>query len=153
MKIIVIHGPNLNLLGSRQTQFYGNDTLESLNTSIADYAIKNNAIVTCVQYNSEGDLVDVIQKSGGHDFIIINPAAYTHTSIAMRDALLAINVPFIEVHLSNIFARENFRHTSYFSDIAVGVVSGLGVNGYLFAMNYAINTLLERKKINGHQEN
>ena len=144
MKIFVLHGPNLNLLGKREPEIYGNETLATLNNIIIDYANKHSVEITCVQHNSEGSLVESIQSAIGFDFIIINPAAYTHTSIAMRDALLAIKVPFIEVHLSNIYAREHFRHMSYFSDIAVGVISGLGIKSYLFAINYAIDYLLER---------
>ncbi len=145
MKIRVIHGPNLNLLGTRETNLYGINVLNEINELMVKEALKYGFMLECIQHNSEGDLVDVIQSSQDYDFVIINPAAYTHTSIAMRDAFLAINTPFIEVHLSNIYKREEFRHKSYLSDIAIGVISGLGVKSYLLALNYAIDYLLERK--------
>ncbi len=145
MKIFVIHGPNLNLLGTRETNIYGCNVLNEINELMVKEALKYGFLLECVQHNSEGDLVDAIQSAQEYDFIIINPAAYTHTSIAMRDAFLAINTPFIEVHLSNIYKREEFRHKSYLSDIAIGVISGLGVKSYLLALNYAIDYLLERK--------
>lgn len=139
-KILVIHGPNLNLLGSREPEVYGSDTLESINQSLSDIARDNQVEIHCFQSNTEGKIVGVIQgaASDNVDFILINPAAYTHTSIAIRDAFLATNIPFIEVHLSNVYAREKFRKHSYLSDIARGVICGFGKNSYLMALGAAI---------------
>lgn len=138
--VLVLHGPNLNLLGLREPEHYGQTTLTSINEGLVHSASVANILLETFQSNSEADLVDKIQSLAVHkvDFVIINPAAFTHTSVAMRDALSAVKVPFIEVHLSNIYARESFRHHSYFSDIAVGVISGLGSQGYLLALDYAI---------------
>ena len=146
--ILVLHGPNLNLLGVREPEHYGNVTLASINDHLLTEAKLANISLETYQSNAEADIVTKIQSlaspsSTNHrvDFIIINPAAFTHTSIAIRDALSAVKIPFIEVHLSNVFARESFRHHSYFSDIAVGVISGLGAEGYNSALRYAINEL------------
>jgi 3-dehydroquinate dehydratase-2 len=138
--ILVLHGPNLNLLGLREPEHYGSATLESINQALASQAKSANIALETFQSNSEADLVTKIQSLAINktDFIIINPAAFTHTSVAMRDALSAVKVPFIEVHLSNVFAREAFRHHSYFTDIAVGIISGLGAQGYTLALDYAI---------------
>lgn len=138
--ILVIHGPNLNLLGAREPEHYGRDTLEAIDERLVRHAGKSGAKVSVFQSNSEADLVDRIQRAAAEkvDFILINPAAYTHTSIAMRDALTAVGIPFIEVHLSNVFAREPFRRESYFSDLAVGVISGLGARGYELALDFAL---------------
>lgn len=142
-KILVLNGPNLNLLGKREPDIYGNDTLETINKLLTEVASNYNIMLESYQSNSEGDLIDKIQSYSVHkfDFLIINPAAYTHTSIALRDAILTVNKPFIEIHLSNIYSREEFRHKSYFSDIAIGVISGLGVKGYSMALTYAIEYL------------
>ena len=139
-KILVIHGPNLNLLGMREPEIYGRLTLDDINRNLSQKAENMGVSITFFHYNAESALVDRIQltMTDGADFIIINPAAFTHTSVAMRDALAAVNVPFIEVHLSNIFSRETFRHHSYFSDLAVGVISGLGAKGYELALEYAL---------------
>ncbi|MEY2865028.1 MAG: 3-dehydroquinate dehydratase, type [Pseudomonadota bacterium] len=139
--ILVLHGPNLNLLGEREPQHYGKQTLEDIDQVLKTIASAKSIKLETMQSNSEGDLVNKIQSlhKDKVDFLIINPAAYTHTSVAMRDALSAVKVPFIEVHLSNVYAREPFRHHSYFSDIAVAVISGLGADGYIAALNYAIN--------------
>ena len=146
--ILVLHGPNLNLLGVREPEHYGKVTLTNINDHFLAEAKLANISLDTYQSNAEADLVTKIQSlaspsSTNHrvDFIIINPAAFTHTSIAIRDALSAVKIPFIEVHLSNVFARESFRHHSYFSDIAVGVISGLGAEGYNSALRYAINEL------------
>jgi 3-dehydroquinate dehydratase-2 len=140
-KILILNGPNLNLLGTREPQRYGQTTLEEINTGLIKKAAaqKNEAI--CFQSNAEADLINRIQQAAGEQisFIIINPAAFTHTSVALRDALLAVNIPFIEVHLSNIFSRETFRQHSYFSDIALGVISGLGAKGYELALDFALS--------------
>jgi 3-dehydroquinate dehydratase-2 len=141
--VLVLHGPNLNLLGLREPEHYGKATLESINQSLVNKAKAANIELETFQSNAEAELVTKIQSLATKkaDFVIINPAAYTHTSVAMRDALAAVKVPFIEVHLSNVYAREAFRHHSYFTDIAVGVISGLGAQGYELALDYAITTL------------
>lgn len=138
--ILVINGPNLNLLGSRETRHYGKDTLKAINVRLAGRAKKARVRLATYQSNSETALVERVQRAreARVDFIIINPAAYTHTSVALRDALAAVGIPFVEVHLSNIYAREAFRRESYFSDIAVGVVSGLGARGYELALEFAL---------------
>ena len=139
-KILVLHGPNLNMLGTREPEVYGFVTLDEINRNLAKIAEDAGIFLENFQSNSEADLIGRIQQtiSDGTDFIIINPAAYTHTSVALRDALAAVKLPFIEVHLSNIFARETFRRESYFSDLAVGVISGLGSKGYELALEYAL---------------
>lgn len=138
--ILVLHGPNLNLLGSREPAVYGHTTLEEINANLLALAGKHEAVVHCFQSNSEAALLERIHqaRSDGTRFIIINPAAFTHTSVALRDALAAVDIPFIEVHLSNVHAREAFRKKSFFSDLAVGVISGLGAKGYEFAVQYAL---------------
>jgi 3-dehydroquinate dehydratase-2 len=138
--ILVVNGPNLNLLGTREPDRYGNVTLAVIEQALASRAAEAGAQLTCFHSNSETELVCRIQQaqSEGVEFILINPAAYTHTSVAIRDALAAVNIPFIEIHLTNIHAREVFRQRSFFSDLAVGVVSGLGVQGYELALTYAL---------------
>lgn len=138
--ILVLHGPNLNLLGSREPDVYGRVTLDEINRRLAKLAADAGAKLASLQSNAEAELIDRIQlaSTDGTDFIIINPAAYTHTSVALRDSLAAVKLPFIEVHLSNIFARETFRRESYFSDLALGVISGLGAKGYELALEYAL---------------
>lgn len=140
-KILVLHGPNLNLLGSREPDVYGRITLDEINNKLTLLAQNNGASISAMQSNAEYALVERVQAArlDETDFIIINPAAFTHTSVALRDALAAVAIPFIEVHLSNVFAREEFRKESYFSDLAVGVISGLGASGYEFALQYALN--------------
>ena len=139
-KVLVLHGPNLNLLGSREPDVYGRVTLDEINRNLHKLAAESGVSLADFQSNSESNLVDRVQqaRTDGVDFIIINPAAFTHTSVALRDALAAVAIPFIEVHLSNVFARETFRKESYFSDHAVGVISGLGAAGYEFALQYAL---------------
>ena len=133
--IAVIHGPNLNLLGTREPEVYGADTLDSIHLRLAEVAREFGVQLSAFQSNHEGELVDKIQSlRGDADGVIINPAAFTHTSVAIRDALLAVDLPFIEVHLSNVYQRESFRHHSYFSDIARGCIVGLGSQGYEFAL-------------------
>lgn len=140
--ILVLHGPNLNLLGSREPGVYGHVTLAEINEKLVALAGEKGANLFCFQSNAESALVERVQRArnDGTTFIIINPAAFTHTSIALRDALAAVAIPFIEVHLSNVYARETFRKESYFSDLAVGVISGLGAAGYEFALQYALRT-------------
>lgn len=127
-KILILHGPNLNLLGTREPGHYGNDTLAAINQRLVEQAGDAGASLAYFQSNAEADLIGRIHTARDEsvDFIIINPAAFTHTSVALRDALLAVSIPFIEVHLSNVYSRDAFRHHSYFSDIAVGVITGLG---------------------------
>jgi 3-dehydroquinate dehydratase-2 len=143
MKIMVLHGPNLNLLGNREPEIYGLKTLDDINESLRQRAKGLGVeIHEILQTNSESDLVDWIQAARGRiDGIVINPAAYTHTSIALRDALLATAIPFVEVHLSNVHAREPFRHKSYLSDIAVGIVAGFGSESYLLALEGLVGSL------------
>ena len=142
-RILVLHGPNLNLLGAREPEIYGRNTLKSIHQAMEAQGRAAGVQVESYQSNSEGELVDRVQSaaSEGVQFIIINPAAYTHTSIALRDALAAVAIPFIEVHLSNVHAREPFRKHSYFSDIAVGVISGLGAEGYELALAAALHRI------------
>jgi 3-dehydroquinate dehydratase-2 len=144
--LLVIHGPNINLLGNREPHYYGTSTLAALDTQLVDRAQQLGHSMECFQSNSEAELINRVQAAPQNrvDFIIINPAAYTHTSIALRDALAAIQIPFIEVHISNIYAREPFRHQSFFSDIAVGTITGLGTQGYEFAL-IAANSYLNEK--------
>lgn len=138
--ILILHGPNLNLLGSREPSVYGHITLDEINNKLEHLARMQGANLLCFQSNSESALVDRVHlaRQDGTDFIVINPAAFTHTSVALRDALAAVAIPFIEVHLSNVFAREPFRKQSYFSDLAIGVISGLSATGYELAVQYAL---------------
>ncbi len=138
--ILVLHGPNLNLLGTREPQVYGSTTLADIDAELTRIATSAGARLDTFQSNHEGALVDRVQaaRSDGTEFIVINPAAYTHTSVALRDALAAVALPFIEVHLSNIHRREPFRHHSYLSDLAVGVIAGLGAAGYTWALRHAL---------------
>lgn len=142
-RILVIHGPNLNLLGQREPQLYGKTTLDDINQRLTTLAHQAGIGLECFQSNWEGAVIDRIHQAfqQGIEFIIINPAALTHTSVGVRDALLGVNIPFIEVHLSNVHAREAFRHHSYLSDKAVGVICGLGAAGYEYALNYALQQL------------
>ncbi len=141
--ILVINGPNLNLLGTREPEHYGSDTLDSINSNLSRVAADNNLTLDSVQSNAEVELIEHIHEAAKNNvrFIIINPAAFTHTSVALRDALSGVDIPFIEIHLSNVHAREAFREHSYFSDIAVGVISGLGAQGYELALQAAISQL------------
>jgi 3-dehydroquinate dehydratase-2 len=142
MHVLVLHGPNLNMLGVREPKHYGSDTLADINARLYQRAKSAGIALSDFQSNSEAMLIDRVHEAHGNiDFIIINPAAFTHTSVALRDALSAVAIPYIEIHLSNVFAREPFRHHSYLSDLAVGVISGLGAQGYLLALEYVINLL------------
>ena len=138
-RISVIHGPNLNLLGSREPEHYGKMTLDDINASLKNRAKELNIDIEFFQSNSESEIVNKIQ-SLSTDFTIINPAAFTHSSVAIRDSLVAKNVKFIEVHLSNVFAREDFRKNSFFSDVAIGIICGLGAEGYIAALNFINQT-------------
>jgi len=137
--ILLINGPNLNMLGSREPEKYGytslNDILEDMNKLASNFGV----VLSHFQSNAEHELIERIHAAHNiYDIILINPAAFTHTSVALRDALLAVNIPFIEIHISNIYARENFRHNSYFSDIAIGVICGFGTYGYRFGLEMAV---------------
>lgn len=141
MRILVLNGPNLNLLGSREPQVYGAATLPMIEAELGRMAADAGAQLDCFQSNHEGALIDRIQAARGEgvDFIVINPGGLTHTSVALRDALAGVALPFIEVHISNVHARESFRQHSYLSAIAVGVICGLGVNGYRLALQHALS--------------
>ena len=142
-KVLVLHGPNLNLLGTREPDVYGHATLDDVNARLQQIAQKSQAELDTFQSNWEGALVDRVQaaRTDGTNFIIINPGGFTHTSIALRDAFAAVAIPFIEVHVSNVYAREPFRHHSYLSPLAAGVIAGLGVAGYELALDYALRQL------------
>lgn len=143
MQILVLHGPNLNLLGVREPQVYGSTTLEQINTALSQRAAQRGATLSAFQSNHEGALIDRVHaaRTDGTAFVVINPGAYTHTSVALRDAFAGVALPFIEVHLSNVHRREPFRHHSYFSDLAEGVIVGLGVLGYQLALDAALERL------------
>jgi 3-dehydroquinate dehydratase-2 len=145
-KVLVLHGPNLNLLGQRETQHYGRETLEAIDQRLVGLGRKRGVAVETFQSNAEAPLIERIHAAKGDQtsYIIINPAAFTHTSVALRDALAAVQVPFIEVHLSNIHAREAFRHHSYFSDLAAGVIAGLGPMVYELALEAALRAMQEK---------
>ncbi len=147
MQILVLHGPNLNLLGTREPQVYGATTLEQINAGLVAQASAQGASLTAFQSNHEGVLVDRVHaaRTDGTRFVIINPGAFTHTSVALRDALSGVAIPFIEVHLSNVHRREPFRHHSYFSDVAEGVIVGLGAKGYSLALEAALERLAGQK--------
>lgn len=142
-RILVLHGPNLNLLGRREPGIYGLTTLADIHAAMESRAKADGVLLESFQSNHEGELIDRVQaaESEAVDFIIINPAGYTHTSVALRDALSGVAIPYVEVHLSNIHAREPFRHHSYFSDKAVGVICGLGAQGYQLALEFALARL------------
>ena len=144
-RILLLNGPNLNMLGVREPKHYGSISLTSIEEKIQTLATQHNVKVECFQANSEEKLINKIHESFKQvDFILINPAAYTHTSVALRDALLAVSIPFVEIHLSNVHKREAFRHHSYFSDVAEGVICGLGAKGYEFAFLFAIDYLAKK---------
>ena len=147
-RILVLHGPNLNLLGQREASIYGSTSLEEINRLIKEEADKLGLEVTTLQSNYEGRLVEAIQDARGkYDLIIINPAAYTHTSIALRDAILAVDIPVIEVHISNIYKREAFRQKSYIAGVAVGQICGFGINSYLLAIRAAAKIIQGEKGV------
>ena len=145
-KILVIHGPNLNLLGQREPQHYGSDSLATIDARLAQMGRDAGIAVDSFQSNAEAPLIERVHQAreDGTGFIVINPAAFTHTSVALRDALAAVRIPYIEVHLSNVHAREPFRHHSYFSDQAAGVITGLGPQGYELALQAAVRALRDK---------
>ncbi len=146
LRVLVLHGPNLNMLGTRERSLYGSTSLKSINAGIANFAKKEGIRVDMRQSNQEGELVSWIQDAGERfDAIVINPAAYTHTSVAIRDAIAAAPLPTVEVHLTNIYAREPFRHHSYIAGVALGQISGFGPRGYLLAMHGVLEHLRARK--------
>jgi 3-dehydroquinate dehydratase-2 len=145
MKILVIHGPNLNLLGTRESDIYGLKTLEDINNSIKDLSTELGVEIEIRQSNHEGEIVDAIQKSGDFDALLINPAAYTHTSVAIRDAIAAVRIPAVEIHLSNIYKREEFRHTSLISPVAFGQISGFGPDSYHLGLRAAVSIANAKK--------
>lgn len=148
MEILVLHGPNLNLLGSREPAVYGATTLAEIDAALQKRASEAGIGLASFQSNHEGALVDRVQAAGrdGTRFILVNPAALTHTSVALRDALAAVAIPFVEVHLSNVHRREAFRHHSYFSDLAEGVIAGLGATGYRLALEFALERLTPTRR-------
>ena len=148
LKILLLHGPNLNLLGTREPAVYGSTTMAQIDARLGEKAKSAGVDLECFQSNGEGTLIDRIHAArlSGVGFIVINPGAYTHTSIALRDALAAVAIPFIEVHLSNVHAREEFRKHSFLSDLAVGVVTGFGAEGYEFALDAAISRIGKNTK-------
>lgn len=146
IRVLVLHGPNLNLLGSREPEVYGRETLTDITARLVEAGRALSVEVDSFQSNHEGALIDRIHAAAGAaEAIIINPGAFTHTSVALRDALLGVELPFVEVHLSNVFKREPFRHHSYFSDVAVGVISGLGSAGYEAALRFLAHTLSAKR--------
>jgi 3-dehydroquinate dehydratase II len=146
-RILVLNGPNLNMLGVREPAVYGSATLQQIISELTEQAAAKGVELTHMQSNAEHELVTAIQQSlGKQDYILINPGAFTHTSIAIRDAMLAVAIPFIEVHLSNVHARESFRRQSYLSDIAKGVICGLGARGYHYALDAAVTALQTTKQ-------
>ena len=141
-KIYVLNGPNLNLLGDREPDIYGNVSLKDIEKSLSNYGKKNNSEIYFKQTNHEGELIEFVHEASKKaNAIIINPAGYSHTSVALLDALLTVKIPIIEVHISNIFKREDFRHNSYVSKAAIGVISGLGIEGYLYALKFLLDEL------------
>jgi len=142
-KLLVLHGPNLNLLGSREPEIYGRDTLADIDARLTKLAKARGHELDALQSNAEHVLIERIQaaKGAGVGYVVFNPGAFTHTSVALRDALLGVSIPFVEVHLSNVHARESFRQHSYLSDIARGVITGLGAKGYEYALSYAMDAL------------
>jgi 3-dehydroquinate dehydratase-2 len=143
LRILVVNGPNLNLLGTREPQTYGSTTLAEIEQALTDKAAATGISLSCFQSNHEGAIVERIHQARDEktDFLLINPAAFTHTSVAIRDSIAGVGIPFVEIHLSNVHKREAFRHHSYFSDLAEGVICGFGWRGYLYALDFALERL------------
>ena len=146
IKILVINGPNLNLLGQRETDIYGSDTLDDINRLMQEYAQLKDIKLKLFQSNTEGEIIDCIQKNKNYDGLVINPAAFTHTSVAIRDAIAAVQIPTVETHLSNIYSREDFRHHSFLASVCLGQIAGFGVYSYILALQALENHLKSGKK-------
>ena len=146
LKVLLLNGPNLNLLGSREPEIYGSTTLKEIEEKVV--AVLSGHEIQCetFQSNSEGEIIDWLHKHRGADFLLLNPGALAHTSVGLRDAVLGVEIPFVEIHLTNIHKREDFRHHSYFSDIAIGALAGLGVKGYLLAAEFAVDFIKQKGK-------
>jgi 3-dehydroquinate dehydratase-2 len=149
--VLLLNGPNLNLLGSREPEIYGSTNLTDIEEQVSSALRERKIEFEAYQSNSEGELIDWLHKQRDADFLLLNPGALTHTSVGLRDAVLAIDIPFLEIHLSNVHQREEFRHHSYFSDIAIGVLVGLGIKGYLLATQFAAD-YLEQKSISASND-
>ena len=149
--VLLLNGPNLNLLGSREPEIYGSTTLTDIEAQVSSALRERKIECEVFQSNSEGELIDWLHKQRDADFLLLNPGAFTHTSVGLRDAVLAIEIPFLEIHLSNVHQREEFRHHSYFSDIAIGSLVGLGVKGYLLATQFAVD-YLEKKAVSASND-
>ena len=147
-KVLLINGPNLNLLGSREPEIYGSTTLMEIEKKVTSTLRGHEIDCESFQSNSEGEIIDWLHNNRSADFLLLNPGALTHTSVGLRDAVLGVEIPFIEIHLSNVYKREEFRHHSYFSDIAIGALSGLGVKGYLLAAEFAVDYIEQKGMIN-----
>ena len=147
-KVLLINGPNLNLLGGREPEIYGSTTLMEIEKKVASTLREHKIECESFQSNSEGEIIDWLHNNRMADFLLLNPGALSHTSVGLRDAVLGVGFPFIEIHLSNVHKREEFRHHSYFSDIAIGALSGLGVKGYLLAAEFAVDYIEQKGKIN-----
>ena len=147
-KVLLINGPNLNLLGSREPEIYGSTTLMEIEKKVTSTLRKHKIECESFQSNSEGEIIDWLHNNRMADFLLLNPGALSHTSVGLRDAVLGVEIPFIEIHLSNVHKREEFRHHSYFSDIAIGALTGLGVKGYFLAAEFAVDYIEQKGKIN-----
>ena len=146
--ILILNGPNLNLLGSREPEIYGSTTLKEIEEKVASILSRHKIGCESFQSNSEGEIIDWLHKHRVADFLLLNPGALSHTSVGLRDAVLGVKIPFVEIHLSNVHKREEFRHHSYFSDIAIGALVGLGVKGYLLATEFAVDYIGQKGKNN-----
>jgi 3-dehydroquinate dehydratase-2 len=146
IKILVINGPNLNLLGQRETDIYGSDTLDDINRLMQEYAQLKDIKLKLFQSNTEGEIIDCIQKNKNYDGLVINPAAFTHTSVAIRDAIAAVQIPTVETHLSNIYSREDFRHHSFLASVCLGQIAGFGFYSYILALQALENHLKSGEK-------
>ena len=144
--VLLLNGPNLNLLGTREPEIYGSTTLMEIEEKVSSVLREHKIKCETFQSNSEGEIIDWLQKWRDADFLLLNPGALTHTSVGLRDTVLAIEIPFLEIHLSNVHQREEFRHHSYFSDIAIGSLVGLGIKGYLLATQFAVDYLEQKEK-------
>ena len=147
-KVLLLNGPNLNLLGSREPEIYGSTTLKEIEEKVGSILSRNEIECESFQSNSEGEIIDWLHKNRDAVFMLLNPGALAHTSVGLRDAVLGVEIPFIEIHLSNVHKREEFRHHSYFSDIAIGALAGLGVKGYLLAAEFVVDYIEKKRNRN-----